>query len=149
MSNLINIGKRNAEGYCRKCGAPLDISGQCVSCAVNEMPRTFEAEINTLPIHHIQDALRMLEAPRVTIDFIVIHPHDTLQVFRSLRRGGFTLTRQGRNKRVYTVTDKEMYIAEIYIPLPELASAMERGKFIRIPRAALKWPKVKPSGGFS
>lgn len=104
--------------------------------------------MTTLTIHHIQDALREL-SPIVKIDFFAIHPHDTLQVFRSLRRGGFTLTRQGRNKRTYTVTDKEMYIAEIYIPLPELASAMERGKFIPIPRQALQWPKMKPSGGFS
>lgn len=26
----------NAEGYCRKCNAPLGIGGDCVICAVNE-----------------------------------------------------------------------------------------------------------------
>jgi hypothetical protein len=103
--------------------------------------------MTTLTIHHIQEALRMLEAPRVKIDFIAIHPHDILQVFRSLRRGGYTLMRHGTG-RTYTVSDRGMFVAEIYIPLPELASAMERGKFIPIPRQALKWPKMKPSGGF-
>jgi len=39
VSNLRDMGARNAEGYCRKCGAPLDISGQCVLCAVNEIQR--------------------------------------------------------------------------------------------------------------
>jgi len=42
VSNLIDIGTRNAEGYCRKCGAPMDISGQCVLCSVNENQRKSE-----------------------------------------------------------------------------------------------------------
>lgn len=28
----------NAEGYCKKCNAPLGISGQCVICALNDLP---------------------------------------------------------------------------------------------------------------
>lgn len=103
--------------------------------------------MTTLTIHDIQDALQAV-SPIVKIDFFAIHPHDTLAVFRSLRRGGYTLTRHG-TERTYTVSDRGMFVAEIYIPLPELASAIERGKFIPIPRQALKWPNVKPSGGFS
>jgi hypothetical protein len=30
---------KNAEGYCRKCGQPLGISGQCGYCAITELER--------------------------------------------------------------------------------------------------------------
>jgi uncharacterized membrane protein len=103
---------------------------------------------NTLTLQAIQDALRMLEAPRVKIDFIVIHPYDTLTVFRLLRRGGYTLTRWGIG-RIYVVKDRGVYVSKIYIPRPEFSGGMERGKFIPIPEEALQWPKIKASGGFS
>lgn len=103
--------------------------------------------MTTLTRQAIEDALRMLEAPRVKAFFVAIHPHDTLQVFRSLKRAGYTLTRQGIG-RIYVVRDNEIYIGKIYIPRPEFSEGMERGKFIVIPEEALQWPKIKPSGVF-
>lgn len=35
---MIDLRLQNAEGYCRKCGASLGISGQCVVCAVESLP---------------------------------------------------------------------------------------------------------------
>jgi len=103
--------------------------------------------MTTLTIQAIYDAMKMLDAP-VKPYFIAIHPHDTLTVFRLLRRGGYTLTRQGIG-RIYVVRDGEMYISKIYIPRPQFSGGMERGKFIPIPEEALQWPKIKPRvGGF-
>lgn len=36
MDGLYDTPKLNAEGYCRQCGTPLGISGQCAFCAVKE-----------------------------------------------------------------------------------------------------------------
>lgn len=41
MSNLYDDLKLNAEGYCRQCGQPLGISGQCAICATRESDKTF------------------------------------------------------------------------------------------------------------
>lgn len=46
------IGK-NAEGYCKKCGAPLGISGQCTICALGDhalpaSPATCEEELSEM-----------------------------------------------------------------------------------------------------
>jgi hypothetical protein len=47
----MNREGRNAEGYCRKCGNSLDISGTCYVCAVNDedFKATFE-RVFTCPI---------------------------------------------------------------------------------------------------
>lgn len=94
--------------------------------------------MTTLTIQAIEDALSQLVNLVERIDFIAIHPDDTLQVFRSVKRAGFTLTRQHKRGRIYTVSNKGYFIAEIYIPLPHFASSMKRGQFIPIPRQSLK-----------
>jgi hypothetical protein len=38
----------NAEGYCRKCNAPLGISGQCASCAIEEYEQAHQSEEDIL-----------------------------------------------------------------------------------------------------
>lgn len=56
----------NAEGYCRQCGEPLGISGQCAHCALEEMDKRSREFLKTRTLTWWRDYWR--NACRVLAD---------------------------------------------------------------------------------
>ena len=43
---------QRSEGYCKKCGAPLGLDGQCAACAMEQLGQVFICQVCGQPKVH-------------------------------------------------------------------------------------------------